>query len=106
MLSVMKGTETATGRMQRATAVIGIPVGVVLGLYTLQEPIPSLISVSISRSAFDSSVGFVRLVFLHRRFTFLASAGRSSRGGDPRTDQITQGTDSELPGWQPKEKAS
>ena len=30
------------------------------------------------RFAFDQSVGFVRLVFLHRRFTFLASAGRGS----------------------------
>ena len=24
-------------------------------------------------------------------------------GGDPKTDQVTQGADSELPGWQPKE---
>ena len=73
--------------MQWATAVIGIPVGVVLGRYALQEPVPflisvsyrhspSLLSVSISRSAFDQSVGFVRLVSLHRRFTFLASAAR------------------------------
>ena len=28
----------------------------------------------------------------------------SKKGGDPRTDQVTQGADSELPGWQPKEK--
>ena len=28
------------------------------------------------------------------------------RGGDPKTDQVTQGADSELPGWQPKEKAA
>ena len=28
------------------------------------------------------------------------------RGGDPKTDQVTQGADSELLGWQPKEKAS
>ena len=28
------------------------------------------------------------------------------RGGDPRTDHATKGADSELLGWQPKEKAS
>ena len=28
------------------------------------------------------------------------------KGGDPRTAQVTQGADSELPGWQPKEKVS
>ena len=28
----------------------------------------------------------------------------SKKGDDPRTDQVTQGADSELPGWQPKEK--
>ena len=28
------------------------------------------------------------------------------RGGDPKADQVTQGADSELPGWQPKETAS
>ena len=28
------------------------------------------------------------------------------KGGDPKTDQVTQGADSELPGWQPKETAS
>ena len=28
------------------------------------------------------------------------------RGGDPKTDQVTQGADSELPGWQPKENAT
>ena len=28
------------------------------------------------------------------------------RGGDPETDQLTQGADSKLLGWQPKEKAA
>ena len=28
------------------------------------------------------------------------------QGGDPKTDQVTQGADSKLPGWQPKEKAA
>ena len=28
------------------------------------------------------------------------------RGGDPKTDQVTQGADSHLPGWQPKDKAA
>ena len=28
------------------------------------------------------------------------------RGGDPKTDQVTQGADSALAGWQPKETAS
>ena len=28
------------------------------------------------------------------------------RSGDPKTDQVTQGADSELPGWQPKENAT
>ena len=28
------------------------------------------------------------------------------RGGDPKTDQVTQGAASELPGWQPKERAA
>ena len=28
------------------------------------------------------------------------------RGGDPKTYQVTQGADPELPGWQPKEKAT
>ena len=27
------------------------------------------------------------------------------QGGDPKTDQVTQGADSKLPGWQPKEKS-
>ena len=26
------------------------------------------------------------------------------KGGDPRTEQVTKGADSELPGWQPKER--
>ena len=30
----------------------------------------------------------------------------SAQGGDPKTDQVTQGADSQLPGWQPKENAS
>ena len=34
------------------------------------------------------------------------NGGTCSRGGDPRTDQVTQGADSQLPGWQPKENAS
>ena len=28
------------------------------------------------------------------------------RGGDPKTDQVTQGADSQLPGWHAKENAS
>ena len=28
----------------------------------------------------------------------------SKKGDDPRTDQVEKGADSELPGWQPKEK--
>ena len=28
------------------------------------------------------------------------------KGGDPKTDQVTQGADSKLPGWQPKENAT
>ena len=34
-------------------------------------------------------------------------AGRdylSKKGDDPRTDRVKKGADSELPGWQPKEK--
>ena len=31
---------------------------------------------------------------------------RAQGGGDPSTDQVTQGADSELPGWQPKENAT
>ena len=72
----MMGTEKAAGRMQWATAVIGIPVGVVLGRYTLQEPIPFLISVSYRLSSSFLSVYFSRsAVSLRGRFTFLASAG-------------------------------
>ena len=28
------------------------------------------------------------------------------QGGDPKTDQVTQGADSKLPNWQPKEEAA
>ena len=60
MLSGMKGAETATGRMQWATALIGIPVGVVLGRYALQEPIPFLISVSYRHSPSLLSISISR----------------------------------------------
>ena len=65
--------------MQWVMAVIGIPIGVVLGRYTLQEPIPFLISVSYRLSYSFLSVSFSRsAVSLRGRFTFLASAGRES----------------------------
>ena len=32
------------------------------------------------------------------------NGGLYRRGGDPKTDHVTKGADSELPGWQPEEK--
>ena len=34
----------------------------------------------------------------------LEESNLSKKGDDPRTDQVSQGADSNLPGWQPKEK--
>ena len=34
------------------------------------------------------------------------NGGTNERGGDPKADQVTQGADSQLPGWHPKEKAT
>ena len=41
-----------------------------------------------------------------RRVRLRKQRHRCDKGDDPRTDQVTQGADSYLPGWQPKETAS
>ena len=36
----------------------------------------------------------------------LEESNLRQKGDDPRTDQMTKGVDSNLPGWQPKETAT
>ena len=54
----------------------------------------------------DTPLAFNRQSLLMKQMLHPRCEEINQKGDDPRTDRMKKGADSELPGWQPKEKAT